>query len=100
MKHQRFKLIIFISNDSPVLILTYFTAGSDFSTSVFMWENVAITDTLEIIASCGLDFGLLCIRHFNQVLYDLFLYYSQIPGKPLHDHWFSGLMLYDIISLF
>ena len=31
-------------------------------------------DTLEIVASCDLDFGLLCISHFNQVLYDLCLY--------------------------
>ena len=60
MKHQRFKLIIFCSNDNPVLILTYFTARSNFATSAFMWENVTMMDTLEIIASCDLEFGLLC----------------------------------------
>ena len=47
MKHQRFKLIIFCSNDNPVLILTYFTARSNFATSAFIWENVTMMDTLE-----------------------------------------------------
>ena len=60
MKHQRFKLIIFCSNDNPVLILTYFTARSNFATSAFIWENVTMMDTLEIIAYCDLEFGLLC----------------------------------------
>ena len=60
MKHQRFKLIIFYSNINPVLILTYFTARSNFATSAFIWENVTMIDTLEIIASCDLEFGLLC----------------------------------------
>ena len=59
MKHQRFKLIIFYSNENPVLILTYFTARSKFATSAFIWENVTMMDTLEIIASCDLEFGLL-----------------------------------------
>ena len=59
MKHQRFKLILFCSNDNPVLILTYFTARSNFATSAFIWENVTMMDTLEIIASCDLEFGLL-----------------------------------------
>ena len=57
MKHHRFKLIIFCSNDNPVLILTYFTARSNFATSAFIWENVTMMDTLEIIASCDLEFG-------------------------------------------
>ena len=60
MKHQRFKLNIFCSNDNPVLISTYFTARSNFATSAFIWENVTMMDTLEIIASCDLEFGLLC----------------------------------------
>ena len=60
MKHQSFKLIIFCSNDNPVLILTYFTARSNLVTSAFIWENVTMMDTLEIIASCDLEFGLLC----------------------------------------
>ena len=51
MKHQRFKLIIFCSNDSPVLILTYFTARSFCNSSAFIWENVTVMDTLEIISS-------------------------------------------------
>ena len=32
IKHQRHKLIIFFSNDNPVLILTYYTARSNFAT--------------------------------------------------------------------
>ena len=58
MKHQRFKLIIFCSNDNPVLILTYLTARSNFATSALIWENVTMMDTLEIIAYCDLEFGL------------------------------------------
>ena len=57
---QIFKLIIFCSNDNPVLILTYFTARSNFATSAFIWENVTMMDTLEIFASCDLEFGILC----------------------------------------
>ena len=60
MKHQKFKIIIFCSNDNPVLILTYFTGRSTFATSAFIWENVTKMDTLEIIVSCGLEYGLLC----------------------------------------
>ena len=60
MKHQRFKPIIFCSNNNPVLILTYFTARSNFATSAFIWENVTMMDTLESIASCDLKFLLLC----------------------------------------
>ena len=58
MKHQSFKLIIFCSNDNPLLILTYFTARSTFETSAFIWENVTMIDTLEMIASCDLELGL------------------------------------------
>ena len=46
------------SNDNPVLILTYFTARSNFATSTFIWENVKMMDTLDF-ASCDLEFGLL-----------------------------------------
>ena len=60
MKHQRFKLIIFCSNDNPVLIFTYFTARSNVATLAFIWDIVAMIDTLEIIASCDLKFSLLC----------------------------------------
>ena len=59
MKHQRLKLIIFCSNDNPLLILTYFTARSNFATYAFLWENVTMMDSLKIIASCDLEFGLL-----------------------------------------
>ena len=60
MKHQRFKLIIFCSNDNPMLILTYFTTKSNIATSAFILENATMMDTLEIIASCDLEFGSLC----------------------------------------
>ena len=70
MKHQRFKLIIFCSNDIPVLILTYFTAMSNFATSVFILENNTMMDTLEIIASCDLEFGLLCKLNNYQLMKD------------------------------
>ena len=60
MKHQRFKLIIFCSNDNPLLIVTNFTARSNFANWATIWENVTMMDTLEIIASCDLEFGLLC----------------------------------------
>ena len=48
----------FGSNDKPGLTMTYFTARSNFATYAFTWENVAMMDSLEIIASCGLDFCL------------------------------------------
>ena len=54
-----FALFIFCSNDNPVLILTHFTARSNFATSAFVWESVIMMDNLEIIASCELEFGLL-----------------------------------------
>ena len=60
MKHQRFKLIIFCSNDILVLILAYLIARSNFATSAFIWENVTMMSTLEIIASCDLESGLFC----------------------------------------
>ena len=61
MKHQRFKLIIFCSNDNPVLILTYLQQGHILQLRVLYEKNVTMMDTLEIIAFCDLEFGLLCI---------------------------------------
>ena len=49
MKHQRFKLIKFCSNDNLLSILTYFTARSNFATSAFIWENVTMMDTLKLL---------------------------------------------------
>ena len=60
MMHQGLRLIKFNSNDNPVLILTYFTAMSNFAAEAFMRENVTMMNYLEIIASCDLEFGLLC----------------------------------------
>ena len=51
MKHRRLGPIIFCSNDKPGLPLTYFTTRSNFATYAFTWENVTMTDSLEIIES-------------------------------------------------
>ena len=50
-----------------MLILTYLTARSNFATSAFMWENVTIMNTLEIIASCDLEVGLLCKLNYKRI---------------------------------
>ena len=58
MKHQRFKLITFCSNDNPWLILTYFAARSNFAMLAFIWVNETVVDSLEvieIIAACDLE---------------------------------------------
>ena len=57
MKHQRPKTFIICANYDPVLTLTYCTARSNFATPAFTWENVTLMDSLEIIASCDLEFG-------------------------------------------
>ena len=57
LKHQRLELIMSCLNNNPGLILTYFTARSNFATSTFIWENVTMIDSLEIFASCDLEFG-------------------------------------------
>ena len=56
MKHQRPKLFIFCSNYDTWLTLTYFMARSNFATSVFIWKNVTMMASLEIIASGDLEF--------------------------------------------
>ena len=56
MKHWRLKPIISYSNDNPGLTLTYFTARS--ATWAFIWANMTMMYSLEIIASCDLEFGL------------------------------------------
>ena len=57
MKHQRPKPFIIFANFDPRLTLTYFTARSNFATQALTWENVTMMDSLEIIASCDLEFG-------------------------------------------
>ena len=57
MKHQRPKPFIICANYYPRLTLTYFTAWSNFATYAFSWEIVTMIDSLEIIASCDLEFG-------------------------------------------
>ena len=57
LKHQRPKPFIFCSNYDPGLTLTYFMARVNFATKAFIWESVTLLDSLEIIASCDLDFG-------------------------------------------
>ena len=63
MNHQRLKLIIVCSNDNHGLILTYFTARLNFATYAFIWENVTRVDSLEIISSCDLEYGLYSKRN-------------------------------------
>ena len=58
MKHGRLKLIIFCLNDNLGLTLTYFTAWSKLATQAFIWENMTSMDSLKIVASCDLEFGL------------------------------------------
>ena len=45
------------ANYDPWLILTYFTARSNFATWAFTWKNDTLMDSLEFIASCDLEFG-------------------------------------------
>ena len=42
------------SYDYSGLTLIYFTARSNFATYAFIWENVTILNSLEIIAACDL----------------------------------------------
>ena len=58
MKHKRLKPIIRCSNDNPGLILTYLMARSNSATEAFIWENVTMMDSLKIIASFDVEFGL------------------------------------------
>ena len=58
MKHQRLKPIILCSNDNRGLFLTYYKARSNVATCAFVWKNVTMTDYLEIIAFCDLEFSL------------------------------------------
>ena len=57
MKHQRPKPFKFYSNYYIGLTLTYFMTRSNFATQAFIWENVTMMDSLEIIASFDLEFG-------------------------------------------
>ena len=58
MKHRSLKLIIFCSNDNPWLALNYFAARSNFATWSVIWDNVTMTNSLKIIASCDREFDL------------------------------------------
>ena len=55
MKHWGIKSIIVNSNGDPELTLTYFTARY-----AFMWENVTMMDSLEIIADIMYCLSLPC----------------------------------------
>ena len=57
MKHQRPKPFFICANYEPGLTLTYFKAWSNFANWGFTWENMTMMYSLEIIASCDLDFG-------------------------------------------
>ena len=57
-KLQRPKLFIFCSNSDPLLALTYFMQGQILQVRLLQWEMGQCTmDSLEIIASCDLEFG-------------------------------------------
>ena len=60
MKHQRLKPFIFCLNYDPELTLTYFMERSNFATQVFIWKNMTMMDSLNIIASCDLESGKYC----------------------------------------
>ena len=57
MKHQRPKPLIICANYDPGLTSTYFTVRFNFATWAFTWENMAMMDPEEIVASCDLEFG-------------------------------------------
>ena len=40
-----------------LILMNYFMARSNFATWAFIWENVTMMDSLEIIASCDLEFS-------------------------------------------
>ena len=59
MKHQGPKPFIFYSNYDPGLTLTYLWQGQILQLRLFrIWENVTMMDSLEMFASCDLEFGL------------------------------------------
>ena len=59
MKHRRLEPVILCLNDiSELTILTSFMVYSSFATKAYIWEHVAMMDSLKIIASCDLEFGL------------------------------------------
>ena len=49
--------IIVYSNHGPGLTLTYFLARSNFATYDFIWKNVKVIDSLEIIAASDMEIG-------------------------------------------
>ena len=57
MKLQRPKPFIFCSNYDPGLTVTYLWQGQILQLRLLYGENVTMMDSLEIIASCDLEFG-------------------------------------------
>ena len=68
MKHQRPKPFIFCSNYDPGLTLTYFMAGQILQLKFLYGKNVTMMYSLDIIASCDLEFGLYC--KLNELIED------------------------------
>ena len=54
MYHQGLQPILVCSNDDPLVTLTYFTAGSNLVTTVFLWEKVKTVAFPETIAAIDL----------------------------------------------
>ena len=71
MKHQRLKLIIFCSNNKvPCVDLDIFYSKVKFCNLGFYMEKcdkLTMIVSLEIIASCDLEFGLLCKQNDYRV---------------------------------
>ena len=57
MKHQRPTPFSMCANYDPGLTLTYFTARSSLQLRLLHGKNVTMSDSLEFIASCDLEFG-------------------------------------------
>ena len=56
-EHRGHKPTIVCSNDNPMLSLSCLTAMSNFAILAFIWENVIMMDSLEIVAVCDLEMG-------------------------------------------
>ena len=51
------KPTIVCSIDNPRLSLSCLTAMSNFATLAFIWKNVIMMDSFEIVAACDLEVG-------------------------------------------
>ena len=113
-RHLWLNPIIVCWNDYLGLILTYYITWSNFATKAFIYENLAMMDSLEIVAACDLQVG--CFSKLNEemrssrfprpkstqiskyklvghLLSDFVSFVLTLPwyqGAFLQDHWSSG----------